>query len=155
MSVISQDFNSDGVPDTISTEFGLEFIDGASGKQYAFMVSEEAHYSVARAVKVMGMGSKGIVAIPVDGRYRMRPEKLEEHFVKAKNEGVEVIGVVASSCATATGSYDPIEPIADFCESKTFITVTEFLIKIRQLDSSRSLLVFGCFQVVFFLLCRS
>ncbi len=91
---------------------------GYNGKQYAFMVSSEAHYSVARAAKVMGMGHRGIVTVPVDDRYRMRPDKLEECFNKAKDDGVEVIGVVASSCATATGSYDPINPIADFCEAK-------------------------------------
>jgi L-2,4-diaminobutyrate decarboxylase len=27
-----------------------------------------------------------------------------------------VLGVVASACSTATGAFDPIEPIADFCE---------------------------------------
>jgi L-2,4-diaminobutyrate decarboxylase len=27
-----------------------------------------------------------------------------------------VLGVVASACSTATGAFDPLEPIADFCE---------------------------------------
>ena len=91
---------------------------GYQGKQYAFMVSSEAHYSVARAVKVMGMGSKGVVTVPVDEHFQMRADLLEEYYEKAKNENIEVIGVVASSCATATGSYDPIHEIADFCEAK-------------------------------------
>ncbi|HFA51250.1 MAG TPA: aspartate aminotransferase family protein [Bacteroidetes bacterium] len=91
---------------------------GLQGKQYAFMVSEQAHYSVARAVKVMGMGERGIIRVPVDQYYRMRTDLLDLHFEKAKKEGVEVLGVVASSCATATGSYDPIDAIADFCEAK-------------------------------------
>ena len=91
---------------------------GYQGKQYAFMVSSEAHYSVARAIKVMGMGSKGLVTVPVDRYYRLRTDLLNEYFNKAQKEGVEVIGVIASSCATATGSYDPIDEIADFCEAK-------------------------------------
>ena len=91
---------------------------GYGGKQYAFMVSSEAHYSVARAIKVMGMGSKGVVAVPVDERYRMRADLLEEYYEKARRENIEIIGVIASSCSTATGSYDPIEQIADFCEAK-------------------------------------
>ena len=90
---------------------------GYQGKQYAFMVSSEAHYSVARAVKVMGMGSKGIVTVPVDKHYRMRADLLNEYFIKAKKQNIEIIGVVASSCSTATGSYDPIHEIADFCET--------------------------------------
>ena len=91
---------------------------GYDGKQYAFMVSSEAHYSVARAVKIMGMGSRGVVTVPVDEHYRMRTELLNEYFEKAKKENIEIIGVVASSCATATGSYDPINEIADYCEAK-------------------------------------
>ena len=91
---------------------------GYEGQQYAFMVSSEAHYSVAKAIKVMGMGSRGIVAVPVDDRYRMRADLLDEYFLKAKNENIKIIGVIASSCSTATGSYDPINKIADFCETK-------------------------------------
>jgi L-2,4-diaminobutyrate decarboxylase len=91
---------------------------GYDGKQYAFMTSTEAHYSVARAAKVMGMGNRGIVPVLVDERYRLYPDRLEDCYRQASDEGVKIIGVVASSCATATGSYDPIDAIADFCEAK-------------------------------------
>ncbi|HHM21115.1 MAG TPA: aspartate aminotransferase family protein, partial [Bacteroidetes bacterium] len=91
---------------------------GYQGRQYAFMVSSQAHYSVARAIKIMGMGSRGVVAIPVDRHCRMRADLLNDYFEKAKKENVEVLGVVASSCTTATGSYDPLPAIADFCEAK-------------------------------------
>lgn len=91
---------------------------GYQGKQYAFMVSSEAHYSVARAIKVMGMGEKGIVTVPVDDQYRLKADQLATCFEKAKNEGITIIGVIASSCSTATGSYDPIDAIADFCEAR-------------------------------------
>ena len=91
---------------------------GFEGRQYAFMASAEAHYSVARAARVMGMGGRGIVPVPVNERFQMRADLLEECFKKAENEGVKIIGVVASSCATATGSYDPIDKIAGFCEAK-------------------------------------
>lgn len=91
---------------------------GYQGKQYAFMVSSEAHYSVSRAIKVMGMGNRGVVQVPVDESYRMRVDLLPDYFAKAKEEGITVIGVIASSCATATGSYDPIHAIADFCEAE-------------------------------------
>jgi len=97
---------------------GKVWENGYAGEQYAFMASSEAHYSVARAVQVMGMGSRGIVPVPVDDRYRMRTDLLESCFDEAEKQGVTVIGVVASSCATATGSYDELGPIADFCEAK-------------------------------------
>ncbi|MBI5914694.1 MAG: aspartate aminotransferase family protein [Bacteroidetes bacterium] len=91
---------------------------GFQGKQYAFLVSSEAHYSVARAVQVMGMGKRGVVQVPVNQRFQMRTDQLEACFQQAADEGVTVIGVVASSCSTATGSFDPLADIADFCEAK-------------------------------------
>lgn len=91
---------------------------GYEGKQYAFLVSSEAHYSVARAVQVMGMGSRGIVQVPVNQRFEMRADLLEDCMKRAEDEGVTIIGAVSSSCSTATGSYDPLADIADFCEAK-------------------------------------
>ncbi|TAK40711.1 MAG: aminotransferase class I/II-fold pyridoxal phosphate-dependent enzyme [Saprospiraceae bacterium] len=91
---------------------------GFEGRQCAFLASSEAHYSIGRAAKVMGMGSRGVVPVPVNERFQMDISRLEECYQRAENQGVKIIGVVASSCATATGSYDPLDEIAGFCEAK-------------------------------------
>jgi L-2,4-diaminobutyrate decarboxylase len=80
-----------------------------------FMISEQAHYSIGRNVRIMGLGNDSIVKVPVDSHFRMRTDLLEEIKTKAEKRGIKVISVVASSCSTATGSYDDIETIADFC----------------------------------------
>ena len=82
----------------------------------AVLVSEEAHYCVARAVQVMGLGRGGAVSVGVDDRLRMRPDDLEAALARARRDGRRVFAVVASSCSTATGSFDPLEPIAEFCQ---------------------------------------
>jgi L-2,4-diaminobutyrate decarboxylase len=81
-----------------------------------FMISEQAHYSIGRNVKIMGLGNDSIINVPVDSNFRMRTEKLEEIKTGAEKKGIKIISVVASSCSTATGSYDDLESIADFCE---------------------------------------
>jgi L-2,4-diaminobutyrate decarboxylase len=81
-----------------------------------FMISEQAHYSIGRNVKIMGLGEDSIIKIPSDSQYRMRTDLLEELKADAEKKGIKVISVVASSCSTATGSYDDLETIADFCE---------------------------------------
>lgn len=86
------------------------------GERLALLVSEEAHYCVDRAVRIMGWGEGGIIKVPADERYRMRAGLLEEYFQKAREEGKTVIAVVGSACSTATGSFDPLEAIAGFCE---------------------------------------
>lgn len=91
---------------------------GFSGKKYAFITSEAAHYSVDRAIRVMGMGEKGLIKAPVNNRFQIISESLEECFQKARKEGIEVIGVISNNCATAVGSNDSINGIADFCEQR-------------------------------------
>ena len=81
-----------------------------------YIISEQAHYSVGRNVKIMGLGDESIVKVPVDRHFRMRTDLLEEIKTEAEKKGIRVISVVASSCSTATGSYDDLEAVAAFCE---------------------------------------
>lgn len=83
----------------------------------AVLVSEQAHYCVQRAAQIMGWGEGGAILIPSDGQYRMRADRLEEAYRKAAAEGRRVIAVVASVCSTATGSFDDLNAVADFCEA--------------------------------------
>jgi len=85
-------------------------------KKPGYMISEQAHYSVGRNVKIMGLGDESIVRVPVDKLFRMRTDLLEELKSNAEKKGIKIISVVASSCSTATGSYDDLEAIASFCE---------------------------------------
>ena len=82
--------------------------------QLALLVSEEAHYCVDRAVRIMGWGEAGIIKVPSDEAFRMRTELLEPLYQQAVAEGKEVIAVVGSACSTSTGSFDDLEAIGRF-----------------------------------------
>lgn len=77
--------------------------------------SAQTHYSVGRAAKIMGWGDGGVIPVPTDAAYRMRADLLDEACAAAERNGRRVIGVVASAASTATGAFDPLPPIADFC----------------------------------------
>jgi len=81
----------------------------------AVLVSDQAHYSVKRAVKIMGWGEKAAIAVPCDDAFRMRVDALPDALKHAEAHGRRVVCVAASACTTPTGTYDPIAPIADFC----------------------------------------
>jgi L-2,4-diaminobutyrate decarboxylase len=81
-----------------------------------YMMSEQSHYSIGRNVKIMGLGEESIVKVPFDSNFRMRTDLLEEYRKRAEDIGIKVIAISASSCTTATGSYDKLNQIADFCE---------------------------------------
>lgn len=89
--------------------------DGAEdASRLAFMVSEEAHYSVSRAARIMGWGEKGVVKVPVNSRMQLDASRLEETLSQAKARGLQVIALVGNACSTSTGTYDPLDAMADF-----------------------------------------
>ena len=84
--------------------------------QLVVFITEEAHYCVERALRVMGFGDEGIVKVPVDKNFKMDLVALERLHKECKKEGKFPIAVVASACSTSTGMYDDINTMADFCE---------------------------------------
>ncbi len=85
-------------------------------KRPGYMISDQAHYSIGRNVRIMGLGNDSIIKVPVDSSYRMKTGMLDRIKREAEKSGLNVISVVASACSTATGSYDDLTAIADFCE---------------------------------------
>ncbi len=90
---------------------------GYSGRQ-AILVSEAAHYCVDRAARIMGMGEAGVLKVPVDSDFRMDTTQLDAIYERALADGLEPLAVVGSAPCTATGTYDPLDRLADFCEAK-------------------------------------
>lgn len=78
------------------------------------LVSREAHYSIARAAYIMGLPEENVISIPVNGKYQMQTETLDEVYQGVQAAGKKVLAVVACSCSTALGAYDDLNGIGDW-----------------------------------------
>ena len=74
-----------------------------------------AHYSIARALSILGLGKKAFYPVAVDENEELRIEDLSRVYKKAIHDGKRIMCVVANACATSTGLFDPLEAMGDFC----------------------------------------
>jgi L-2,4-diaminobutyrate decarboxylase len=74
-----------------------------------------AHYSIARAVGIMGLGQDALIAWPVDAYGRARADRLAALIAEQRQAGKTVMAVVANACQTAAGLYDPLRAIGEIC----------------------------------------
>lgn len=80
------------------------------------MVSEEAHYCVDRAAKIMGLGGKGIIKVPATENFEMDTSLLEQKLQEASEKGIKIFAIVGSAPSTATGVYDSLVSIGNFAK---------------------------------------
>jgi L-2,4-diaminobutyrate decarboxylase len=83
----------------------------------AILAPPSAHYSIGRAVSILGLGQDAVVPLDVDALERIDVEALERGLVRAAERGRRPIALVAAACATSTGLYDDLERIAAFCRA--------------------------------------
>jgi aromatic-L-amino-acid decarboxylase len=91
---------------------------GLGGLRPAVYASAEVHYSITRAIELLGIGSDRLRDIPIDDEHRMRADLLAETIDRDIADGVTPVAVVATAGTTLTGAIDPIAPLADVCEAR-------------------------------------
>jgi len=84
----------------------------------ALVCSDQTHYCVDRAARVMGLGDEGVIVVPTDDELRMRGPALAGALDDAARRGLRVFAVVASAGATAAGTFDPLDELADVCSAR-------------------------------------
>jgi aromatic-L-amino-acid decarboxylase len=85
------------------------------GPRLVLYTSEEVHTSIDKAAALLGLGVASVRRIPVDDRFRMRVDCLEEAIARDRGEGLDPFCVVATAGTVTTGAIDPIATIADLC----------------------------------------
>lgn len=99
-------------------ERGVTEVCAALGSSPVLLVPESHHYCFEKALDILGIGRRGLVAVRVDERFRMRPEELERSLDAVANQGRHVLAVVAVVGSTEEGSVDPVDAIVALREER-------------------------------------
>jgi len=77
-------------------------------------VSEEGHFSIAKAAGMLGIGESSVRQIKTDSQLRIDLADLDRHVQQDRAAGHLPFCVAANAGTTATGAFDPLGDLADF-----------------------------------------
>ena len=81
-------------------------------------LSDQAHSSNIKAIRVLGFKKEQIRILPTDIEFRISINKLKNAIAKDRLEGLQPFCFIASAGTTNTGTVDPLDELADICEEE-------------------------------------
>jgi aromatic-L-amino-acid decarboxylase len=90
---------------------------GCDGRLIAY-ASTQTHSSVAKAVKIAGLGEKNSRMIEVDDNFAMRPQALARQIRADKRAGLLPCFVCATVGTTSSNAMDPLREIGEICREE-------------------------------------
>lgn len=84
----------------------------ASNERLRVYTSDQAHYSIEKAVALAGLGSDSLVVVQTDDAGRMRPEALREAMARDIAAGARPAFVNVTAGTTVLGAFDDVVALA-------------------------------------------
>jgi glutamate/tyrosine decarboxylase-like PLP-dependent enzyme len=81
-------------------------------------LSDQAHSSNIKAIRVLGFKKEQIRIIPTDLEFKISFNKLKNAIAKDRLEGNQPFCIIATAGTTNTGTVDDLDSIADICEKE-------------------------------------
>ena len=78
----------------------------------AIIVGAQAHYSIARAAAILGLGREAVFKVPLDAEFCTDVSQVTHSFASARKSGFRKFILVGSSGSTPTGSFDNLPALA-------------------------------------------
>jgi len=82
------------------------------------LVSEDAHSSFVKCMRVMGLDTRNLVRIKTDNQGRMDIKDLRNSLDKCSIENKKIFAIVATLGTTVRGAIDPIKEISEICKKR-------------------------------------
>ena len=81
-------------------------------------MSDQSHSALSRAAMIIGVRPECVRMVPSDGHFRLDLEALARAVTDDRGAGFNPIAVCANAGTTGTGTIDPLEAMADYCEAE-------------------------------------
>lgn len=89
---------------------GIASLHAETGLKPVFFVSEAAHYSIRKAVNILGYGEGSLTLVPVEPHFRLNTDALNEKL-RALPPDRYIAAVIGVAGTTEEGAVDPIHRI--------------------------------------------
>lgn len=97
-------------------DFAQKGIKGFDNPEKLFvLISQDAHFSLKHAVRMLGLGEENLRTIPVDVNRRIDIDKMKK-LIEELQSSNDIFCIVATTGTTSTGSIDPVLPMVKICE---------------------------------------
>jgi glutamate/tyrosine decarboxylase-like PLP-dependent enzyme len=90
-------------------------LDGRADPAAVVYLSDQAHSSVARALRILGFAPEQVRVLESDERQRLAAAAVEEAVAADRAAGRRPFCLVATAGTTSTGAVDPLDALADLC----------------------------------------
>ncbi|MCD6556573.1 MAG: aminotransferase class I/II-fold pyridoxal phosphate-dependent enzyme [Bacteroidales bacterium] len=97
----------------IATARDAQNITSKNVSKSVIYLTEQAHHSVEKAIRISGLNEAVIRYVPIDGFFRMNTNDLQKMISDDKARDFNPFLVVAAAGTTDTGTIDPLNKIAD------------------------------------------
>ena len=94
-----------------------EVAGGPSDNSVVYL-SDQAHSSLARTARAMGLRPQQVRVLPTDDRWRLGPETVAAAVHADRRAGRVPFALCASAGSTNTGAVDPLHDLADACAAE-------------------------------------
>jgi glutamate/tyrosine decarboxylase-like PLP-dependent enzyme len=99
-------------------------VDARRARRLRVYASDQAHFSIARALDILGIGADALTLIPTGSDRRLPVDRLDRTIARDRSRGLVPMAIVATAGTTSTGSIDPLAAIARSARrERTFLHV--------------------------------
>ena len=86
--------------------------------QPSVYMSDQSHTALIRAATIVGVRPESVRMVPTDEHFRLDMNELRGMILEDRESGLTPIAICGNAGATNTGAIDPLDEIADYCESE-------------------------------------